>query len=116
MGQASGLAHMVPFTAFWYLVISLFFGAFMAVFRKLETARPEADVARDMSLRGAKRRSNFLLLDSTCFLRASGDYHREYAWRGFASAALRLGMTTTHIHLHEVLVKAREGLHSLCSR
>jgi hypothetical protein len=46
---------------------------------------------------------NPLLHDSTSFLHGSGDYHREYAWRGFAFATLRLGMTIAHLHLDEVL-------------
>jgi signal transduction histidine kinase len=42
-------ARMIMLTAFLYLVIFLFFGAFMAVFRQLETARTEAETAREKS-------------------------------------------------------------------
>jgi signal transduction histidine kinase len=42
-------AGMILLTAFLYVVIFLFFGAFMAVFRQLETARTEAEAAREES-------------------------------------------------------------------
>ncbi len=42
-------AGMILLTAFLYFVIFLFFGAFMAVFRQLEAARTEAEVAREES-------------------------------------------------------------------